>query len=187
MIVNNSTYKKSITEKLNLNFSNIYPVWPIEWNIFTATVSFRYDPRYTSPEPPPPILCDSRGSNLNWVWSTSNCRGRSAINKSGIRSDMDTTLSGWEGQLIVEKRIAVAAHSVRVKLCGWRVCNIRKLEGRVDGNSIETDRFIDLRWVIQLIQSGHGIKRRTNGNPYMSVSSRPTTNYFKGEISTVGI
>ena len=39
---------------------------------------------------------------------------------------------------------------------------------------METERFIDGRCdIINSLQSGHGIKRRTNGNPYMSVSSRP--------------
>lgn len=97
MIVNNLIYKKSIIEKLNLNFLDIYLVWFIEWNIFIVIVLFWYDLWYILLELLLLILCDFCGLNLNWVWFISNCWGRFVINKFGIRSDMDIILFGWEG------------------------------------------------------------------------------------------
>ena len=55
---------------------------------------------------------------------------------------------------------------------------------------METERFIDGRCdVINSVQSGHGIKRRTKGRPYMSVSSRPVkdlNNFFSNSRSNGG-
>ena len=53
---------------------------------------------------------------------------------------------------------------------------------------METERFIDGRCdVIKSVQSGHGINRRTNGSPYMSVSSRPINEGKKNQSLTTAI